>query len=399
MTNAIAALAGQQNFLVAGLMSGTSMDGVDAAIVRFDASARSPRAELLAFVTVPYPDELRASLADLTVGHDTTAEEIALLNMSVAVAFSAAFFEVCRGAGIDAKQVDFIGSHGQTVAHAPPIKGGAPVAGTLQLGPPGAIAALTEVTTVGDFRVGDIAMGGQGAPLAPAADYLLRRSEQCGRIILNIGGVANVTFLPRGCQRDEVVAFDSGPGNMVIDELYRVLFAGHGSFDSGGAAAASGTVSQPLLDELIENAYFNAVPPKSAGHREFGPRYAWQIQSRAQELGLPRADTLATVTSLTVDTIVYAIERFVAPLGEVSELYLTGGGVHNETIVSGLTRRLGGMTLKPIDVLGIPADAKEAVDFALLAREAVLGRPNVLPNVTGATKAQVLGTIAAGMSR
>lgn len=398
MTNAIAALAERKEFLACGLMSGTSMDGVDAAIVKFDGSAESPIVELLGHGTVPYPEELRTSLADLTVGHDVTAEEMALLHTGVAVAFSAAFFDACRGAGVEAEKVDFIGSHGQTVAHAPLLKDGQPIAGTLQLGAPGAIAALTGVTTVGDFRVGDMALGGQGAPLAPFADYLLRRSEQFGRVILNIGGIANLTFLPRACKRDEVIAFDSGPGNMVIDETYRSLFPGR-NYDEGGKTAASGAVSKALLEELLEHQYFRMEPPKSAGHREFGPRYSWQVQSRGRELRLSRADTLATVTSLTIDTIADAIDRFVVPAGEVDEIYITGGGIHNETLVNGLKQLLGGMSLRAIDELGIPADAKEAVDFALLARETICGRPNVLAHVTGATRSLVLGSIAAGVTK
>jgi len=397
MTHPLIQLQKQSEFLAAGLMSGTSMDGIDAAIVGMDADPDSPRVVVREFVTVPYPAELRAALLDLAFGHAVAAEEIATLQTGVAVAFAGAFHEACRRCGVDAKRVDFIACHGQTVAHAPPGPGSGPIPGTLQLGPPTMVAALTGVTTVGDFRSGDVALGGQGAPLVPYADFLLRRSDTAGRAILNIGGIANVTLLPRACRREDVVAFDTGPGNMVLDALYRTLFPGTGAYDAGGENAARGTVSRDLLAELLAHDYFAAPPPKSAGHREFGARFAWGLQARAEAMGLSREDTLATTAALTVASAARAIAGAAPATPE--EIYVTGGGAHHPAIVSGLAGEFPAANVRPIDALGIPADAKEAVDFALLARETVLGRPNVLPAVTGASRALVLGAVALGSGR
>jgi anhydro-N-acetylmuramic acid kinase len=384
-------------FTAVGLMSGTSMDGVDAALVSVDAHPDSPSIELLEFATIDYPEGLHEALQDLAIGHETTAEEIATVNTGVGVTFAGGFFEVCRRANVESEKVDFIGSHGQTVAHVPPeMNSGSPIAGTLQLGGPSIIAALTGTTTVGDFRTGDIAVGGQGAPLSPYADYLLRRSGESSRIILNIGGIANLTYLPRGCRPDDVVAFDIGPGNMVIDALYQALYPGEGRYDTNGLRALHGEVSKELVDEVLRMPFFEKPPPKSAGHREFGAPFAWEFQSRAEQKGMGRADILASAAALTTRAVVRAIGDFVEDRGPVDAVYVSGGGVHNQSIFNGLSDSLGDVPCLPVDELGIPADAKEAVDFTVLARETLMGRPNVLPSVTGASRALVLGTIAWG---
>jgi anhydro-N-acetylmuramic acid kinase len=396
-TGGLASLFAKEGFTAVGLMSGTSMDGVDAALVSLDADLDSQSVELLGFASLDYPEELHEALGDLAIGHETTAEEVATLNTGVAVTFAGSFFDVCRRANVEPQSVDFIGSHGQTVAHVPPqAKSGNPIAGTLQLGPPSMIAALTGVTTVGDFRSGDVAVGGQGAPLAPYVDFLLRRSGSASRLILNIGGIANVTYLPRACAPEAVVAFDTGPGNMVIDALYQSLYPGQGPYDADGSRAMRGSPSRELVDEFISNPYFQLPPPKSAGHREFGAPFAWQFQSRGEEKGLRRADILASGVSFTARTIADAVRDFVRPRGPLDVVYVSGGGVHNDAIMSALVAEMGGVPCRAIDELGIPADAKEAVDFAVLAREALLGRPNVLVTATGAARALVLGTIAQG---
>jgi anhydro-N-acetylmuramic acid kinase len=258
------------------------------------------------------------------------------------------------------------------------------------------IAALSGVTTVGDFRGGDVALGGQGAPLAPCADFLLRRSKTESRIVLNIGGIANVTYLPMGCGIDEVIAFDTGPGNMILDELYRVLYAGQGSFDRAGAKAASGLASESLVGTFLEFEYFSRKPPKSAGHHEFGARFAWEFLARAQAAGLKSDDVLASASLLTTRSIGRAVKDFVEPAGKVDKVFVSGGGSKNQTIISLLEGELLPAKVLPIDELGIPADAKEAVDFAVLARETILARPNVIHRATGASRQLVLGSIAQG---
>jgi len=385
----------KDSFLAVGLMSGTSMDGIDAALVAIPGGDDVSNLELLAFHTSPYPDELKASLRDVAFGDQCTAEDIAVLHTSVATAFAHAYHAVCREGKVS--EVDFIGSHGQTVAHVPPSEDGMTlISGTLQLGPPGMIAALTGVTTVGDFRSADMALGGQGAPLAPYVDYLLRRSKTLDRIILNIGGIANVAYLPKNCALSEVIAFDTGPGNMVLDEMFRVLFPNESGYDLLGKHVASGTPSQTLVDAFLNLEYFDREPPKSAGHREFGGRFAWEFLAKAEAEALRREDVLASAVSLTTRSIHSAIDRFVTPRGGVHEVLVTGGGSHNKTMVAELGAWLDPVEVKPIDTLGIPADAKEAVDFAVLGREALLGRPNVINGVTGASRSCVLGTIATG---
>jgi anhydro-N-acetylmuramic acid kinase len=393
-------LASKDSFLCAGLMSGTSMDGVDAALVRMKADRDRPDIELIAFKTTPYPDELKDLLMDLAMGQACTAEDIGKIGTSVAIAFASAFFDIVKEGKVEAAQVDFIGSHGQTVAHTPPAEnieaGMAGMAGTVQLGPPGMIAALTGVTTIGDFRGADIALGGQGAPLAPYADYLLRRSRFKSRIILNIGGIANLTYLPEDCARGEVVAFDTGPGNMIIDSLFRAMYPGAGEYDYAGAKALKGRPNLDLVELFMSHPYFPRRPPKSAGHREFGAPFAWEFLSRGKARELKRDDILASAVSLTVKTIKKAIFDFITPLGPVDELFLTGGGSKNRMITGLLERELENIHIRTIAELGIPEEAKEAVDFALLARETLLGRVNVITSATGACQETILGTIALG---
>lgn len=390
-------LASKDSFLCAGLMSGTSMDGVDAALVRMKADHARPDIELIAFKTTAYPAELKDSLMDLAMGQACTAEDIGKINTAVAIAFAAAFFDIIKELKGEPAKVDFIGSHGQTVAHTPPEETAeAGTAGTVQLGPPGMIAALTGVTTIGDFRGADIALGGQGAPLAPYADFLLRRSRSKNRIILNIGGIANLTYLPEDCGREEIVAFDTGPGNMIIDALFRAMYPGGGEFDADGVKALEGRPDQDLVEMFMSHPYFLRRPPKSAGHREFGAPFAWEFLSQGKTRKLKREDILASAVSLTVKSIRKAIDDYISPLGPVDELFLSGGGSKNRMITGRLDRELENLHLHPIDELGIPADAKEAVDFALLARETLLGRVNVIAAATGACRETVLGTIAPG---
>jgi len=395
MNKQLNTLLSKKEFLSAGLMSGTSMDGVDAVLVRLKAAPEKPAPEVLAFETVPYPEALKESLMDLAMGQQCSAEDIAILNTGVAVAFSKGFFEVCRVAGTEPGDVDFIGSHGQTVAH---VSSGAekPIAGTLQIGSPGMIAAFTGVTTIGDFRAGDIALGGQGAPLAPYVDYLMRKSPKFNRIILNIGGIANLTYLPKKSSRHDVIAFDTGPGNMVLDAAYRALYPGDGEYDTNGDKAKKGKANIPLVEQFLSHPYFKRRPPKSAGHNEFGVNFTWEFLARARETGITKDDTLASATMLTARSIGEAIQRYVEPEGDVDQVYVSGGGLRNETLVNELREMLAPAQVHPIDELGIAAEAKEAVDFAVLARETILGRPNVIAAATGAPREIVLGVIAIG---
>jgi anhydro-N-acetylmuramic acid kinase len=224
---------------------------------------------------------------------------------------------------------------------------------------------------------------------------MLRRGEGTGRVILNIGGIANLTYLARSGSREDVIAFDAGPGNMVSDALFRVLFPGEGDYDEDGVRALAGMPSEEICAALLRHPFFRSSPPRSAGHREFGPAFAWMLKRETESAGLSREDTLATAVRLTVAGIEDSILRFLPATG-VDEIFVTGGGARNRAIMLGLERALDGIAIAPIDALGIPAEAKEAVDFAFLARETLLGRPNVIRSVTGASRALVLGSIARG---
>jgi len=393
---ALQKLIDKKDYLAAGLMSGTSMDGVDAAIVRLPDDLERGVIELVGFNSTPYPDELRDELRALAFGEACKAEDIATLGTSVAVAFANSFLSACSDAKVEPESVDFIGSHGQTVAHVPPGDDGTVITGTLQLGPPGMIAALTGVTTVGDFRVTDMGLGGQGAPLAPYPDFLLRRSTSADRVILNVGGIANVTYLPKNGAPNEIIAFDAGPGNMVTDELYRVLFPQEVGYENLVAHIRDGTPSEAIIEEFLKLPYFSQKPPKSAGHREFGTAFSWEFHHHAEEAGLKKADMLISSVLLTADAIERAIRDHIEPRGGVDEVFVTGGGSHNAVLMEALEQRLAPASVQSIIELGIPADAKEAVDFAVLARETIRGRPNVIHSVTGAARPAVLGTIAMG---
>jgi anhydro-N-acetylmuramic acid kinase len=224
---------------------------------------------------------------------------------------------------------------------------------------------------------------------------MLRRGDRSGRVILNLGGIANLTFLPRDGDVRRVVAFDTGPGNMVVDALFRALFPGQGDFDDGGVRAAAGSPSDEVCAEMMAHPFFASTPPRSAGHREFGPHFAWTLKRVAEARGLVREDVLATAARLTVTAVVDAMRRFV-PEGAVDEVFVTGGGARNRAMMDGLGAGLDGVPVRPIDDLGVPAEAKEGVDFAFLAREALFGRPNVIRSVTGAARELILGTIARG---
>ncbi|HLK59931.1 MAG TPA: anhydro-N-acetylmuramic acid kinase, partial [Chthonomonadaceae bacterium] len=298
-------------------------------------------------------------------------------------------------AGIALETVDAIASHGQTVWHQPhPLMvGGGTATGTLQLGEPTVIAARTGCLVVADFRAADMALGGQGAPLAPFADYALFAHPTETRAVQNLGGIGNVTLLPAGRPPEGVLAFDTGPGNMVLDELTRRLTRGRSRFDAEGQIAARGSVHAELLREYLAHAYFDRPPPKSTGREEFGAVFAAGFLKAAKRVGLSPADTLATATALTAESIARAYRDFLLPRGPISTVILGGGGVHNLTLVRMLEARLAPARLTTHAAFGLPDDAKEAVAFGLLAYETLHGRPANLPSATGASDRAILGKI------
>jgi len=366
--------------LAVGLMSGTSLDGVDAALVRLDGDA--PTARLVAFRSEPYAaPERRRLLAAIAGG---TSSELARLHVWLGRRFADATARLLEQAGVEPGAVAFVASHGQTVWHEP---GEA----TLQLGDPAVIAERIGVTVVSDFRARDVAAGGQGAPLVPMADALLFGAPDGGRILLNVGGIANVTWVPRRGVLDGVVAFDTGPGIAVVDAVVRRMDPSV-AFDVDGARAARGTVSNAVVDRLLEDAYFHAAPPKSTGRERFGDGYAEQLVAavRAEHPRATPDDCIATALALTVRSIALQVRRWLPADGD---LVISGGGARNLTLRSTLARALPERRTSAFSALFFDGDAKEAVAFALLGWLTLAGRAGNVPAATGAAGARVLGRI------
>jgi anhydro-N-acetylmuramic acid kinase len=350
---------------VAGVMSGTSLDGIDVAIVEI----RGRRIETIGFQSTPYSAETRAAILAVS---DTTTQTAAIsrLNFKLGELYARAIERAVRRFG----PVKLIGCHGQTIYHE-----GAK--NTLQIGEAAVIAELCGVPVVSNFRARDIAAGGQGAPLVPYVDYLLFHHRTHTRVALNIGGIANITVIPAGAAANKVVAFDTGPGNMAIDALAREFGL---SYDRGGKIAERGSVNTALLDELMADRYYRVKPPKSAGREQYGAAFI----ERLKATHISTEDLVATATLLTAATIALAVR----PLGPV-DLIASGGGVHNPQIMAHLTGFLPDAAISTSTDHGINADAKEAIAFAVLAHETWHSRPANLPSATGARRAVVLGEI------
>lgn len=375
-----------------GLMSGTSADGIDVAAVEVEHESEHGELAIrvIQFATLPYEATLRERLLSSSSSAATTIVQLGELNVAVGEAFAAATIEAARRWGLELGDIDVIGSHGHTMYHAPET------GVTIQIGESAIVAARTGVTCVADFRVTDVALGGQGAPLVPFVDAVLFADPNEYRAALNIGGIANVTLLPDEAHggRSAIRAFDTGPGNMVIDACARLASGGESDFDRDGASAARGIPAHALLDELLEDGYFNRQAPKSTGRERYGAAYAAHVWERGRQLGLHPDDVMATVTALTARTIAAAVPA------ECRRIIASGGGVHNRTLMEMLQASVGKppahARIERSDVYGIAADAKEAAAFAVLACEAIAGKVNHLPATTGAARAAVLGKITPG---
>ena len=363
--------------LFIGALSGTSVDGIDVALVRF-----APQPRVLAARTLPLPADLQASLR--TISDQTPLGRVAELDVRVARCFADAILALLADSGTQASQIRAIGSHGQTAWHAP--WGSTPY--TIQIGDPNIIAQATGITTVADFRRRDIAAGGQGAPLVPAFHHDVFRSDAETRCILNLGGIANVTVLPRDASAP-VSGFDTGPANTLLDGWARRHLGK--SYDDGGRWAASGTVSPALLERLLADPYFQRPAPKSTGPEHFNLHW---LQSHLEQLpAIAPADVQATLLELTANSVAAAIE---ASAGEAAAVYVCGGGAHNLQLLRRLQQLLASRRVVTTDELGLDPDYVEAAAFAWLARRTLRGETGNLPAVTGACEAVILGGIFAG---
>lgn len=355
-------------------MSGTSLDGIDVAVV----DIRGARVSTVAFRTTPYPKKLRSAILGVSnAGTHTSA--ISRLNFELGERYAEAVIETCRRARVPLQSVELIGCHGQTIYH----EG----VNTLQIGEAAVIAERTGIPVVSDFRTRDIAAGGQGAPLVPFVDYLLLRHPARSRVVLNIGGIANITWIPAGAAAGRVIAFDTGPGNMVIDALVAEYTRGRQMFDRGGRIARRGRVNEVLLAGLLRDPYYSAATPKTAGREQYGAEFVQRLKAS----GAPMPDLIATATALTAATVAAGLHRFVR---RVDELIVSGGGAHNPQIMGGLAAFLPGVAICTSADFGIGIDAKEAIAFAVLAYQTWRRRPSNLPSATGARRAVVLGKIS-----
>ncbi|MEE9225185.1 MAG: anhydro-N-acetylmuramic acid kinase [Bacteroidota bacterium] len=377
--------------MVIGLMSGTSLDGVDAVIAEIKGSGMKCRFRLLAFRSYPYPTQLKGLILKNSDQKTCNLYELTRLNNLLGQFYADAVKKVVRAARKKTTDVDLIGSHGQTVCHLPEpnLMFGISVRATLQIGDPAVVAALTGIITVGDFRVADMALGGEGAPLVPYFDYLAFRSGKINRGLLNIGGIANLTVLPKKCEIDDVIAFDTGPGNMVVDGLTRFYFGQ--VYDKHGRYAKRGVLRADLLRSLARHPFLQRKPPKSTGREEFGNHYVREVMNLARELD--PLDVLATVTDFTALAVYENYRCFVEAQTPFEELIVSGGGVRNKVLMESLQKYFGGVRVRTVDEFGLSSGAKEALCFAILANEAVSGNPANLPRVTGASRKVVLGKV------
>jgi anhydro-N-acetylmuramic acid kinase len=358
------------------MMSGTSLDGIDVAVI----DIRKSKIQTIAHCNIPYAPAIRESILAVSNAVTTTAA-ISRLNFKLGELYAEAMQQV----GVPLKTIALIGCHGQTIYH----QGVKPV-NTMQIGEAAVLAERTGIPVVSDFRVRDIAAGGQGAPLVPFVDYLLFRHAKRGRVLLNVGGIANITVIPAAAKPEQVVAFDTGPGNMAIDALVGEFTDGKQLFDRGGAIAAHGHVDRELLDKLLADDYYKKAAPKSAGREQFGKEFVARLKA-AQSVS---PSLIATATALTAATIAMGVRKAVKPLMNVRELIVSGGGMHNRQLMGTLQALLPELKFATTNDFGIDGDAKEAIAFAVLAHQAWRRKPGNLPKATGARRAVVLGKLS-----
>ena len=387
------ALEEKETLRVIGLMSGTSADGMDAALTEITGAGIQTRVRMLGFVSLPYTDAERETILRLASGESGGSRELTLFHFWLGQRSLEACRAVCEAAGVAPESVDLVGSHGQTLYHLPRGEEylGRSVRGTLQLGEASVICEGLGCPVVSDFRVRDLAAGGQGAPLVPYAEYLLYRRETETVGLQNLGGIGNLTVLPAGGRPEDTFAFDTGPGNMVIDQLAERITGGAKRYDENGEMASAGQVNEALMAWMLQDPYLEKAPPKTTGREDYGAEYITRLTRKAEELRISPEDLLATATRFTAVCVKTAIRDFCPVRPDL--LIAGGGGCRNDTLMRGLREELGIPVLTNED-LGLDSDAKEAVAFAVLANECVHGHANNLCSVTGALHPVVMGKIS-----
>jgi anhydro-N-acetylmuramic acid kinase len=379
---------------VAGIMSGTSADGIDVAVVRIAPGTLRPSLTLLAHEGFAFPSPLRRAVLQAMNAAAISTAELARLNWRLGLAYAEAVSATVKRYAV---KLDLIGCHGQTLYHQPRVESyaGRRFGCTWQLGEAAVIAAAVHVPVISNFRPADMLAGGQGAPLVPLLDYVLFADRKRGRVLQNIGGIANLTAIPAGAKPDAVIAFDTGPGNMVIDALAQELF--NKRFDRNGGFAARGTELGPVLAEALNNPYFKLMPPRTAGREQFGREYAAKFLAACQRISNRPEDALATATALTAETIAQSYKTYARRgMRDCGVDYIvSGGGARNATLMVMLATRLEpmGCELAASEEFGLPAEAKEAAAFALLAWQTWHHLPGNVPRATGAARPAILGQV------
>lgn len=395
----------QHSMIVAGVMSGTSADGINVALIqvaddetsgsKHDPLLQSRRIKLLGHAEYPYPSKVRSAVLHAMNAEHARVADLARLNFLLGELYADAVLAAQKRFQLKA---ELVGCHGQTIYHQGDTRNclSKKISATWQTGEAAVIAARVGVPVVSDFRPADMAAGGKGAPLVPFLDYAFFRHAQFGRIAQNIGGIANLTAIPAGATLEQIVAFDTGPGNMVIDAATEALF--RRKFDRGGRIAASGKILEPVLHCMLQQPFFRTKPPKTAGREEFGREFVRDFLRRCGRVR--NEDVIATATALTAQSVADAVQRFVIPKNNASrnsfrEVIVSGGGTRNQTLVAMLKKGLTplGINLRLSDEFGLPSEAKEAVAFAVLAYETWNRRPSNVPSATGAKRPAVLGKI------
>ena len=378
--------------IVAGVMSGTSADGIDVAIAKISGQRFDLNVNLVGHEHFPYPKPVRAAVLRAMDAANITVAELSRLNFLLGELYAKAIQKTQHRTKTG--KLDLVGCHGQTIFHqgAPALHLGKKITCTWQTGEGAIIAARLKTPIVSDFRPADLAAGGKGAPLVPFLDYVIFRDRRTGRIVQNIGGIANLTAIPSAAKPEQVLAFDTGPGNMIIDQLMQILF--NRPYDRNGELARRGRVLHAVLERLLEQSYFHEKPPKTAGREQFGAAYAKAFLRHCSKAG--REDMIATATALTVHSIVEALKRFVSSRGDFRDYIVSGGGTRNKTMMRMLeseTAKLG-LRLGYTDDFGIPSQAKEALAFAVLAYQTWHHQPGNIPSATGASHPAILGKIS-----
>jgi anhydro-N-acetylmuramic acid kinase len=388
--------------LVLGMMSGTSADGIDVALARISGKPPKLSITLEGRHHLLYSSVLRKAILRVAAGEASGAAEISQLNFALGEEFALAAIAACKLWRVPMRRISLIGSHGQTIYHqgAPSsFVGHSRISSTLQIGEPSVIAERTGVTTIADFRPADMAAGGQGAPLVPFVDYLLYRHPTRNRVALNIGGIANVTVIPAGAKPKDVFAFDTGPGNMIVDALVETFTHGRARYDKDSEMALRGWMLPKLLNEMMGHPYLHKEPPKTAGREQFGRAYTEKIFAWGKKNRAKPADVVRTATIFTSLSIGNAFQNFILPRTQVDELIVSGGGARNTLMMVYLAAILPGFSIVSSDHFGIQPEAKEALAFAILAYESFHGRSNNLPSATGAIHPAILGKLVHGRAR